>query len=164
MDIIASINGKTLDNASELQLDLYRRQLGEKISLEVLRGEDHLTIGVSVAEREDDPQRFADMVTPEKNTIARLGILGIAIDKDVAQMLPDLRKSYGVIVAARTSNPPYSGSGTLQQGDVIYSVNREPIASVDALKSVLEAIKPGDPLVIQIERSGKLTFLALELE
>jgi serine protease Do len=164
MDIIASINGKNLDNASELERDLYRRELGEKISLDVLRDEDRLSIGVNVAERQDDPQRFADLVTPEKNTVSKLGILGIAIDKQTSPMLPDLRKTYGVIVAARTSSPPYSGTGTLQQGDVIYSVNREPIASIDALRTAIDAIKPGDPLIIQIEREGKLTFLSLELE
>jgi serine protease Do len=164
MDIIASINGKNLDNASELERDLYRRELGEKISLDVLRDDDRLSIGVNVAERQDDPQRFADLVTPEKNTVSKLGILGIAIDKQTSPMLPDLRKTYGVIVAARTSSPPYSGTGTLQQGDVIYSVNREPIASIDALRAAIDAIKPGDPLIIQIEREGKLTFLSLELE
>jgi serine protease Do len=164
MDIIASINGKNLDNASELERDLYRRELGEKISLDVLRDEDRLSIGVNVAERQDDPQRFADLVTPEKNTVSKLGILGIAIDKQTSPMLPDLRKTYGVIVAARTSSPPYSGTGTLQQGDVIYSVNREPIASIDALRTAIDAIKPGDPLIIQIEREGKLTFMSLELE
>jgi serine protease Do len=164
MDIVAAINGKVLDNASELQRDLYRRELGEKISLDILRGEDKLSIGVTVAEREDDPQRFADMVTPEANTVSKLGILGIAIDQKTSPMLPDLRKSYGVIVAARAANPPYSGNDTLQQGDVIYSVNREPIASIEALRSTLDALAPGDPLIIQIERNGKLAFLSLELE
>jgi serine protease Do len=164
MDIIVAINGTQLDNASELQRDLYRRELGEKISLDVLRGADRLSISVTVAERDDDPQRFADMVTPENNTVSKLGILGIAIDRKTSSMLPDLRKSYGVIVAARAPNPPYSGSGVLQQGDVIYSVNREPIASIEALRSVLDGIKPGDPLILQIERDGKLTFLSLELE
>jgi serine protease Do len=164
MDIIASINGRNLDNASELERDLYRRELGEKISLDVLRDDDRLSIGVNVAERQDDPQRFADLVTPEKNTVSKLGILGIAIDKQTSPLLPDLRKTYGVIVAARTSSPPYSGTGTLQQGDVIYTVNREPIASIDALKAAIDAIKPGDPLIIQIERDGKLNFLSLELE
>jgi serine protease Do len=164
MDVIAAINGKNLDNASELERDLYRRELGEKVALDVLRGQDKLSIGVTVLEREDDPQRFADMVTPENNTVSKLGILGIAIDKKTSPMLPDLRKSYGVIVAARASNPPYSGSGTLQQGDVIYAVNREPIATIESLRSVLDAIKPGDPLIIQIERDGRLMFLSLELE
>jgi serine protease Do len=164
MDIIAAINGKNLYNAAELQRDLYRRELDERISLDVLRGEDRLSIAVVVKEREDDPQRFADMVTPEQNTVSKLGILGIAIDKKTSPMLPELRKTYGVIVAARTSTPPYSGTGSLQQGDVIYSINREPIASIEALRAALDAIKPGDPLIIQIERGGKLTFLSLELE
>jgi serine protease Do len=164
LDIVAALNGTHLDTASQLERDLYRRELGEKISLDILRGTDKLSIPVTVAEREGDPQRFADMVTPENNAVSKLGILGIAIDKKTAPMLPDLRKSYGVIVAARASSPPYSGTGTLQQGDVIYSVNREPIASIEALRSALDAIKPGDPLIIQIERDSKLMFLSLELE
>ncbi len=164
LDILLSMNGKPLANASELERDLYRRELGEKVSVEVMRGPDKLTFGVTVAEREGDPQRFADMVTPENNTIPKLGILGIAIDKQTSPMLPDLRKTYGVIVAARSSSPPYSGSGALQQGDVIYSINREPISTIDALKASLNGIKNGDPCIIQIERDSKLMFLSLELE
>lgn len=163
-DIIATINGKGIDNASQLEVDLYRRPLGEKITLQVLRGNDKLEKSVTVTEREGDPQRFADMVTPENNTVARLGILGIAIDQKTAAMLPDLRKTYGVVVAARTSSPPYSGSGSIQQGDVIYEVNRQPISTIEALRMALEAIKGGDACVIQVERDGKLLYLALNFE
>jgi serine protease Do len=163
-DIITSINGRSLDTASQLELDLYRRPLGEKITLQVLRGNDKLDLGVTVTERSGDPQRFADMVTPENNTVARLGILGIAIDQKISSLLPDLRKSYGIVVAARSSNPPYAGSGSLQQGDVIYEINREPISTIEALRSALELIKPGDSCVMQIERDSTLMYLTLEFE
>lgn len=163
-DIITSINGRSIDTASQLELDLYRRPLGEKITLQVLRGNDKLDLGVTVTERSGDPQRFADMVTPENNTVAKLGILGIAIDQKTSGLLPDLRKSYGVVVAARSSNPPYSGSGTLQQGDVIYEINRQPISTIEALRSALESIKPGDSCVMQIERDSTLMYLTLEFE
>jgi serine protease Do len=164
LDIIAALNGNHIDNAGQLERDLYRRELGEKVSLDVIRGSDKLTFGVSIVERDGDPQRFADMVTPENNSVSKLGILGIAIDKKTASLLPDLRKSYGVVVAARNANPPYTGSGSLQQGDVIYALDREPIASIEALREALDAVKPGDPVVIQIERDGKLMFLSLELQ
>jgi serine protease Do len=164
LDIIAALNGNHIDNAGQLERDLYRRELGEKVSLDVIRGSDKITFGVSIVERDGDPQRFADMVTPENNSVSKLGILGIAIDKKTASLLPDLRKSYGVVVAARNANPPYTGSGSLQQGDVIYALDREPIASIEALREALDAVKPGDPVVIQIERDGKLMFLSLELQ
>ncbi|MCU1259650.1 MAG: peptidase and chymotrypsin/Hap [Bryobacterales bacterium] len=163
-DIVQSVDGRFLDNARQLELYLYRKPVGDKVQLKVLRGSDTLETTVEVVERDSDPQRFADMVTPEKNTVARLGILGIAMDKKTADMLPDLRRKYGVIVGARSQSSPYSGNGALAIGDVIYSVNNAPVADIETLRKIVDAIKPGDPAVLQVERDGKLLFLALELE
>ena len=58
----------------------------------------------------DDPERFADMVTPENNLIPKLGILVIAIDKKLAEMLPELRNSYGLVVAAGSASDLESGA------------------------------------------------------
>ena len=162
-DIVLSINGKTMANARQLDMNLYRYALGDKISVEVLRGADKLTCPVTVSEREDDPQKFADLVDPVKNLVPKLGILGIEIDKTVAALLPDLRNSYGVVVAARAGDSPYSGD-SLRQGDVIYSVNSTAVTSIAALKSSLDALKDTDPLVMQVERDGKLMYITLEIE
>ena len=62
-----------------------------------------------VIERDDDPQRFADMVNPDDNLVSKLGILGIEINEKLSEMLPDLRHEYGIVVAARLRNPPYTG-------------------------------------------------------
>lgn len=163
-DVVQSIDGRFLENAPQLELFLYRRPVGDKVNLKLLRGTETLDATVEVVERDTDPQRFADMVTPEKNTVARLGILGVAIDKKTAELLPDLRRKYGVIVAARGQSSPYTGTGTLAIGDVIYSVNNSPVSDVEALRTLLDGLKPGSPAVLQVEREGKLMFLALELE
>lgn len=115
-----------------------------------------------IEEREDDPQRFADMVDPAKNTVSRLGILGIEIDRKIAAMLPELRKKYGVVVAARYGDSPYSGD-SLVLGDVIYSVNT-PVTSVQALRAALDALKETDPLVMQVERRGRLLLVTMTIE
>ena len=162
-DIVLSLNGKILENARQFEVNLYRYSVGQKVNLEVLRGNMKLTYAVAVQEREDDPQRFADMVDPAKNTVLKLGILGIEIDRRVAEMLPDLRKKYGVVVAARAGESPYTGD-SLQLGDVIYSVNTTPVTSVDALRSALDALKETDPLVMQVERSGKLRYVTMTIE
>jgi S1-C subfamily serine protease len=46
-------------------------------------------------------------------------------------------------------------------GDVIYSVNNVPMATLEALRRALDDLMPTDPLVLQIERDGKLMFLTL---
>ena len=152
-----------MTNARQLEVDLYHYSVGQKVSLEVLRGASKLTYSVPVAEQEGDPQRFADMVDPTKNLITKLGILGISIDRKLAEMLPDLRNSYGVVVAARGGDSPYTGD-SLQLGDVIYSVNGETVTSVEALRSAIDSLKDTDPLVLQVERDGRLLYLTTTIE
>jgi S1-C subfamily serine protease len=102
-------------------------------------------------------------VKPQENLIPRLGIVGIAITSDVARMLPETRRKYGVIVAAREGESEYSGQGGLKLGDVIYSVNT-PVSTLDAVRNAVNSLKATDPLVLQIERDGKLMYLTLSEE
>ena len=111
----------------------------------------------------DDPDRFADMVTPEENMVLRLGLLCIQIDKKLAAMLPELRNGYGIVVAAGSTRDLTSGTG-LQPGDVIYSVDGSPVSTIPALRKKLDEYKPGDAPVFQIERSSRLMFVPVELE
>jgi S1-C subfamily serine protease len=48
-------------------------------------------------------------------------------------------------------------------GDVIYAINREPTPSVSRLREILEKMKSGDAVAIQMERDGRLRFIAFEL-
>jgi serine protease Do len=162
-DVVLSVNGKAMENARQLQVNLYRYQVGEKVKVEVQRGRERLAYAVPVVVQEDDPDRFADLADPTKNLIPELGVLGIEINQKIASMLPDLRKTYGVVVAARAGDSAYSG-GPLQLGDVIYSVNTEPVTTIQALRQAIHGLKENDALVLQIERNGRLQFLTLENE
>jgi serine protease Do len=163
-DIVLTVNGRTMRNARQLESYIYRSQMKAKIMLEVLRGKDQLSIEVPVTDSVDDPQRFADMVNPEDNLVPRLGILAIGIDKTLAAMLPGLRNSYGVVVAAGSSATDFTSGTGLQPGDVIYSVNQSPVATVEALRKKVDEFKAGDEVAMQIERSGRLMFVAIEIE
>ena len=162
-DIVLSLDGKPMENARQLEVNLYPHPVGDKVTLEVLRGSDRLTMDVPVVAEDDDPQRFADLVDPAKNLIPKLGILGIEIDKRLAAMLPDLRREYGVVVAARAAGSDGS-EVDLRPGDVIYAMNNQPTATVAALQTALAQLKSGDPVVLQLERDGQLLYLAFEIE
>ena len=162
-DIILSVNGRAVEDAPELETAIYRLRLSDVVHLAILRDDQKFEYDVPVVERDDDPQRFADMVNPQDNLVSKLGILGIDIDQKISNMLPDLRHQYGIVVAARSASPPYNGPA-LDTGDVIYDVNRTPVTSVKALREFLQQLKPGDPAVIQIERNGKLMYIVAEFE
>lgn len=160
-DVILTLGGKDLDDARELNNILYQAPLSAIVDVTVKRDGKTLSFSIPVIERDDDPQRFADMVNPEKNLVRRLGILAIEITEKLSDMLPELRHDYGLVVAARASDSPGS---MLEPGDVIYEVNKTPVVSIDALRSVLDQMKPGEPAVLQIQRGTKLRYVVIDLE
>jgi S1-C subfamily serine protease len=133
------------------------------IHLEVQRGTQKIPLVVSVVEIKGDMDRLADSLDPEKDMVPKLGIMGVQIDARIAAMVPGLRMGSGVIVAARTAFGPVAESG-LDTGDVIHAVNGVTIITLDALRAAVDKLKPDDPVVIQIERDGKLRYLAFEME
>jgi serine protease Do len=163
-DIVLSLNGRRLNNAREFETSLYRIPLNQMVKVDVLRGSQKISTQVKVEERDDDPFRFVDLVKPDQNRVPKLGIIGVPITADIAKLLPETRKPYGVIVAARTGEAEYAGQGGLRLGDVIYSVNTTPVSTLDALRNALDDLKTADPLVLQIERDGKLLYLTLSEE
>lgn len=160
-DLLLTLNGKSIENVRQFGAEFYRLPLNQEVNIGALRGSDRFGARVRVEEREDDPFRFLDLVKPEANRVTRLGIVGVEITKDLAKVLPDTRNPWGIVVAARTGEGDYSGQGGLKLGDVIYSVNTVPVSTLDALRESLNRLKPTDPLVMQIERNGRLLYLTL---
>lgn len=162
-DLVLTLDRKIMENGRQFDVNLYRRAIGDTVTLEVLRKADTLTTRVAVIERPDDPDRFAALVTPEKNLIPNLGILGIELDHELLQMLPPLKKQTGVLVAARAADTPYWEDG-FQTGDIIYAINGVAIKSLAQLRSAVAAIKLYEPVIVQIDRRGRSMYLAFELE
>jgi serine protease Do len=162
-DIILSLDGQKLVSAGQLRSHIYRRASGDNLELRVLRGQDELKVAPVVRERQDKASLLERLIHPEKNLIARLGILCIEIDKEVASKIPGLRREYGLIVAAKTAEGQ-SQSIDLQPGDIIDAVNNSPVALLETLRSTLNEMKPGDPVVLQIERDGRFQYLAFDLD
>jgi serine protease Do len=159
-DLVVSLDGKPMENARQFDVNLYRRTTGETLSIEVLREQRKWLVRVDVAERPDDADRLAEMVNPENNVVRGLGILGLDLDDRVAALLPALRAKAGVVVAMAAAGA--GGSDPLRAGDVIYSLNGEPVPGLDKLRLLIAALKPGGPVVLQVERSSELRYLAFE--
>jgi hypothetical protein len=152
-----------MENGRQLDVNLYQRHVGESVELSVLRGDAVRDVRVWVTERRDDPTRFVELVTPERNLVAELGILALDIDVAVAEMLVDRRKDGGVLVAARSADTPYV-EGYFRPGDIIYAVNGDEVDNLKDLRQALGGMRHGDAAAIQVERGGRLQFVAVEVE
>ena len=163
-DIVATLDGKPMENGRQLQVNLYGRAIGDVVKLQILRGTRALDVPVTVIERADDPDRFAGMVRPDEHLVRRLGILGLTFSQPLSALLPDLRVPSGVVVAAAARTGPPAWEGELQPGDVIHAVNRTTIKDMSALRAAVDELKVGDALVLRIEREGEMLFLGGRVE
>jgi len=160
-DIVVALDGKPIENARQFGVNIYQRA-GETMELEVLRGGRQVKLQVAVLERPKDPDRMYSLVSGEQNVIARLGIIALDLDEKVAPFLPPFRRLSGVVVAGRIGTT--ADNGSFQNGDVIYEVNNQSVATVAELKALLAPMTHGQPVAMLIERSGQLQFLELEVE
>ncbi len=87
-DLILMLNGKPMENGRQFDVNVYGEPIGQRVVLEVLRDTQRIRAEVRVVERPNDPERFADLVSPEHNLVPRMGILGIDVEGPVARMLP----------------------------------------------------------------------------
>jgi serine protease Do len=162
-DVIVAVDGKPMENARQLNVNLYRQMPGSSVALEVLRGGGRQTLNVTVSERERAPEALRGLLTPERNVIPRLGLLALDLDENIARRLPPLRAKAGVVVAAVTGEGP-AWADAPEPADVIYSLNGSFMNSVGALRDAVGKLQPGQPIVLRIERQGKLMYLAAEAE
>jgi serine protease Do len=163
-DVITGLNGRSVTNLHQLEAYVFRLAPGTTVTLRVQRGTGELNLPVVTEEQSGGAlDSLADVVDPAKNVVPELGIVGLDLTKDVMQLMPELRRPSGVVVAARKTNAPYSGP-LLQAGDVIYEINRQVVNGVEALRKVLSHMKSGQSVVLLIERNTELVYVPLQLD
>jgi serine protease Do len=161
-DMIFSMNGKPMENGRQFDVNLYRHPIGSTVTLEVGRGLSRLTLKVPVVERREQGDRFRDLVTPERNLVARIGILGLDLTPDLLQAIPGLRDPHGVVVAGVAADAAVPGG--LEPGDVVYSVNGIRVRTLADLRGALAQIAAGGTAILHVDRQGQLRFVTVTTE
>jgi serine protease Do len=161
-DVLLSIDGKAASSVPYVAFHLMSRESGDKVHLDVLRGNLRLGFDVALMEPPKDMDQIAALADPEKNLVPALGILAIEIDKKIADLAPELRDPFGIIVAARAAGA--TAEVPLTAGDVIRTLNGEPMTTLDRLRNALKALPPDAAVVLQIQRDQKLMYVAFTLD
>jgi serine protease Do len=162
-DIVLSMNGKRMENARQLQVNLYGQPIRSTVELELLRGKVVVKKTVAVMERDDDPARFAGLIDRQTGTVSKLGFIGLPVDVKLRILVPSLRTGKGVLVAAPLASA--SGpAGAFLPGDVISAVNTKSVGNTEELREALTPFAAGETVVIQLERAGRMRFLEVTVD
>src|SRR5262249_38233666 len=153
--------GKVMENARQLDVNLYRRSAGDQVTLDIEREGERRSLRVLLTERPGDLNGLAALVRPEDNVIDALHIIGLEVDASVAQIIP-MREPWGGLVVLSTGAAP-PGGAPLLPGDVVRSVDRSAVRSLDDLRRPLGQHKSGDWVVLHVERRGRMTYVPVEI-
>jgi len=161
-DILLSIDGQPVDNLPTVIYNFRLRESTEQVKLVVQRGGAQQSLSVEAVEERSEFDSVSAMADPQQNLVPELGILGVEITREIAAAATGLRDPFGVIVVARAAGAV--GEVPLQPKDVIRSVNRTQISSLEGLRNEVRALKPGVPVTLQVQRSGRLIYVSFTLD
>ena len=138
------------------------RDSNDDVKIVVQRGNTQQSFSVPAIELKSEFDSVSEVADPEKNLVTTLGILGIEIDQKILSVAKGLRGQYGIIVAARASGA--TSEVPLTVGDVIRDLNGRPMNTLESLRSTLRSLPRGAPVTLQIQREGRLQYLAFSLD
>jgi serine protease Do len=151
-DIITTINGKKVENSSEVARLIAKSAPGSKAEIAVLRNGAGKTFNVALAEAPSETVALAGQ--PGASAQAKLGV---AVRPLTAQE-QERTESAGVVVEQVSGAAKRAG---IRSGDIIVGVNSEPVESPQDLKRLVE--QAGKRAALLIERGGNRLFVPIEL-
>jgi serine protease Do len=161
-DILVSVDGQPAENLPSVNYYFRLRDSTEPVQMLVLRGTTQRELRITAVEEKSEFDSMSSMTDPEKHLVPQLGILGLEIDKNIAAIATGLRDPNGIIVMARAAGA--SSVVPLEPRDVIRSFNNKPVFTLAQLRDLVQGIKPGTPVTLQVQRGGRLTYVSFMFE
>ncbi len=151
-DVILSINGREINNSGELPAIVAAMSPGDIAKLQVWRHGSNKSIDVKVGQ-------FGDTKLAAKEThTGPKGRLGVAVRELTPDELSQAELSNGVLVQDVQGAAAKAG---IQPGDIILSVNGEPVKNTEQLRKLIE--KSGKRVAILVQRNDSRIFVPVNL-
>ena len=162
-DVVTTMDGFKVDALPKYTAFLYVHKRGTPITMEVLRDGKPVTVSVTPVNLPPVVENLSDLINPKRDLIAPLGIFVIDLKHSSVGATLNLRSDHGVLVAGLLGGEP-AIAADLGAGDVIRAVNGQPLEDSQQLRQILAGLKPGDAVVLEVERQSVLQYVAFEME
>ena len=156
-DIIVEFNGHEIEYYTDLPFYVGQYQPGTEAAVRLIRDGEERRLTVVLG---SSPTNEASIVV-EDTAPERANPLGFKI----SELSEETRQVAGIdgVRIAQVEEGPGREAG-LREGDVVVSLNRQPVTSVSDFASVAESLPASGFVQIRIVRQGQGTTLSLELK
>ncbi len=158
-DIITSVGGERLESPNQLSRVVAGFGPGEEVHVEIIRDGQPLTLPVFLGMKKEKP--IMTSLPPMQN--------GIDLGIDVSPITDDLADSFKLkdregILVTKVGRQSIAYSEGVREGDIIKEVNRVEVPTLSHFRDALEAIRPGETVLLRILREGRAFFVVLKPE
>jgi serine protease Do len=157
-DVITEFNGKPVADNNQLRNEVAATAPGTTVAVEVLRTGKTETLRPTVGELAPAKNARASR-SSDKSEGGKYGMSVQPLTPDLADQVGVPRSTQGLLVAG-VDPEGIAADSQVQEGDVIEKVNGKAVATVDALRSALEA-SSGKPSLLLVHRKDATIFLTL---
>lgn len=157
-DVVVGVDGRRVEDNGDLSRYIASRKPGTAVKLEILRENSEKTILVTLG---TFPEEAADEAGSQPGK-SRLGMTLRDLTPEIAERLELPRGSKGAVVMDLEAGEAAEDSG-LQRGDVIVSVNGNPVSDVDSFEAEIDKARKDGIARLRVRRGEGHLFLILKL-
>ena len=155
-DIITAFDGKPIKDGDQLVERVSETPIGTKVPLAVLRDGKPMNLNLEVGDRASiiagntggEPSGAG---SGESQQSVKFGIKVQDVNPSDREQM-GLKDGGGVLVSG-VDDSSFAEDIGLQQGDVLQSINRQPVTSTADVKRIAETLKAGDAVAFKVLRS-----------
>lgn len=163
-DIITAINGEKIDDGNVLRNKIAGTLPGTEVKLTVLRDGNPQELAATLDEF--DTENASTNAAPDERGEApstgptgKLGVTLQPLTPQIAKQFGAESVTEGVVVTDVDPNGAAAEAG-IGRGDIIIEVNRQPVATAEAVESALQN-SSGRPVLLLLSRRGSTVFLTV---
>src|ERR1700736_2677946 len=163
-DVITHVDAAAVMTDSQLQHEILKKKVGQKVELTVWRKGQTMKIPVTTGELPNEISRASnEPIQPGQQKQDEFGKFGLQVQdlsKEMAERLK-LGVQEGVIVTDVADNSIAAAQG-IEREDVITEVAGKPVANVKSFREALNKADPKRGVLLYLDRKGSKTFAVLK--
>jgi serine protease Do len=157
-DVIVAVNGKPVDDANQLRLEIGLLSPGSTVNLSVLRSGSAQQVAVKMGSFPSKEERAS--IEKDGTNSSLDGVSVQSLTPETAREMKLDPETKGVVVADIDPSSHAADAG-LREGDVIQQVNRQPVKSVQDFNRAMASAKKDDPTLLLVNREGNTLYVAV---
>jgi serine protease Do len=162
-DIILEYDGKKVQDVGALRNAVAQSVIGARVPVRIIRRDKEITLSATVIELPADgaEARTRSMQKSDSAENVLAGMRVIDLNAAIAKQLGVESDEKGVVIVSIEPGTP-ADDADLRRGDVVTEINRQRISNLNDFNKIIARIKPGDNVLLFVDRIGKKFYTTVE--